>query len=151
MSRKRQNDITRIVRRAEAEGLSYGRYVAQERAIRTQRKLPILDTAKPRGISTIQAALRVDCPGLCANSRRLEQHKPQKAPAPRPPVQAQRENDHTDEAVIPYKRKNAGRSGLPAEKIVRIRALSAQGMSHRNIAFECDISLSSVKKYLKED
>lgn len=144
MSRKRQNDITRIVRRAEAEGLSYGRYVAQERAIRTQHRVPALDIVKPRGISTIQAALQVDCPRLCARVVHPKQ------PAPRPPVQAQRENDHTDEAVIPYKRKNAGRSGLPAEKIVRIRALSAQGMSHRNIAFECDISLSSVKKYLKE-
>lgn len=145
MSRRRQNDITRIVRRAEAEGLSYGRYVAQERAIRTQRRVSALDTVKPRGISTIQAALQVDCPRLCAKVVHSKQ------PAPRPPVQAQRENDHTDEAVIPYKRKNAGRSGLPAEKVVRIHALRAQGMTHRNIAFECDISLSSVKKYLKED
>lgn len=150
MSRKCLNDITRIVRLAEAEGLSYGRYVAQERAIRTQRRPPILDTAKPRGISTIQAALRVDCPGLCANSRRLEQHKPPKAPEPRPLIQTRCENDSTDETEVPYKRNSTGCKGLSTEKIVRIRALRAQGETYRNIAIECDVSCSSVRKYLKE-
>ena len=145
MSRKRKNTIDAIVNMAESEGLSYGRYVAREREVHIQHRPPIADTAKPRGMSTIQAALRVDCPRLCAKVMHSEQ------PAPRPPVEARHENGRTDEATIPYKRKNAGRSGLSAEMIVRIRALRAQGMTHRNIAFECDISLSSVKKHLKED
>lgn len=144
MSRKRKNTIDAIVNMAESEGISYGRYVAREREVHIQRRPPIADTAKPRGMSTIQAALQVDCPGLCAKAMHSEQ------PAPRPPVEARHEIDRTDEAVVPYKRNSTGRSGLPAEKIVRIRALRAQGMTHRSIAFECDISLSSVKKYLRE-
>lgn len=144
MSRKRKSAISAIVNMAESEGLSYGKYVAREREVQTQRRPPIPETAKPRGISTIQAALRYDCPRLCTKEIRSEQ------PAPLP-FESRHEKDREDEAAVPYKRKNSGRSGLPSEKIVRIRALRAQGMTHRNIAFECDISLSSVKKYLKEE
>lgn len=57
MSRKRKNNIDAIVNMAESEGLSYGRYVAREREVHIQRRPPITDVEKPRGMSTIQAAL----------------------------------------------------------------------------------------------
>lgn len=145
MRRKKITDIDCVIGLAENEGLSYGKYVAREHEVRVQRRPPALDIVKPRGISTIQAALRVDCPRLCAKEIRSEQ------PAQKPRVETRHENNLTAEAVIPYKRGSVGRGGLPAEKIVRIHALRAQGMTHRNIAFECDISLSSVKKYLREE
>lgn len=151
MSRKCKNAIDSIVKEAEAEGMSYGKYVAQECAVHIRRRPLITDPAKPRGISTIQAALRIDCPRLCANAKQTEQPKPPKKPTPKPDVQAQCKNDSTDEPVIHRKRNSTGCKGLPAEKIVRIRALRAQGKTYRNIAIECDVSCSSVKKYLKED
>lgn len=149
MSRKRRNTIDAIVNMAESEGLSYGRFVAREREVHIQRRPPIAGTAKPRGMSTIQAALLVDCPRLCAKEKQPERHGSLKAPEPRPIIKTRRENDRTDEAVISYKRNSTGCKGLSAEKIVRIRALRAQGETYRNIAFECDVSESSVRKYLK--
>lgn len=136
MSRKRKNNIDAIVNMAESEGLSYGKYVAQENAVHTERRPPVAETVKPRGISTIQAALRVDCPKLCASivsSRCTEQ------PAEKP------------KQTIKELRGNAPHfRGLPPGTILRIRALKAQGETYRSIAFICDISESSVRKYLKK-
>lgn len=179
MSRKRQNDITRIVRRAEADGLSYGRYVAQERAIRTQRKIPVLDIVKPRGISTIQAALPIDCPRLCA---RIGVKTEKELPEPKctNPFTKTPDGVLADEAAILYKQgysvtsiahklgttryniterlrraeveiRSAKHGGLPAEKVLKIRTLHAQGLTLRRIAIECDTVESTVRRYLKED
>ena len=179
MSRKRQNDITRIVRRAEAEGLSYGRYVAQERAIRAQRKIPVLDIAKPRGISTIQAALPIDCPRLCACiGAKTEKELPE--PKSTNPFAKTPDGALNDEAAILYKQgysvtsiahklgttryniterlrradveiRSKKHGGLPAEKVLKIRTLHAQGLTLRRIAIECDTVESTVRRYLKED
>lgn len=179
MSRKRQNDITRIVRRAEAEGLSYGRYVAQERAIRTQRKIPVLDIAKPRGISTIQAALQIDCPRLSAHiDAKTEKEPPE--PKSTNPFAKTPDGVLADEAAILYKQgysvtsiahklgttryniterlrradveiRSKKHGGLPAEKVLKIRTLHAQGLTLRRIAIECDTVESTVRRYLKED
>ena len=43
------------------------------------------------------------------------------------------------------------RGGLPAEKVLKIRALRAQGLTLRRIAIECDTVESTVRRYLKED
>ncbi len=141
MSRKRKNTIDAIVNMAESEGLSYGQYAARERPVIVKRH--ILDNDKPRGMSTIQAALRVDCPRLCAEVIHLEQ------PAPMPPVRTQVKNMLCT-VTEPKKREYIGRKGLPSEMVVMIRALRAQGLTHRSIALECGISLSSVKRYLRE-
>lgn len=179
MSRKRRNEIDRIVRRAEAEGLSYGRYVAQERAIRTQRRAPMLDTVKPRGISTIQAALQIDCPRLSARiGAKTEKEPPE--PKSTNPFAKTPDGALTDKAAILYKQgysvtsiahklgttryniterlrraeveiRSKKRGGLPAEKVLKIRALRAQGLTLRRIAIECDTVESTVRRYLKED
>lgn len=179
MRRKSQNDIARIVRQAEAEGLSYGRYVARERSIRSQRKIPVLDTIKPRGISTIQAALPIDCPSLCA---RIGAEAKKKLPDPKKinPLANTPDRVLTDEAAILYKQgysapaiarklgttrykiyerlhkadveiRSQKRGGLPAEKVLQIRALYAQGLTLRRIAIECDTVESTVRRYLKEE
>ncbi len=142
MSRKRKNNIDEIVSQAESEGLSYGQYAARERPVIVKRHIPDID--KPRGMSTIQAALRVDCPRLCEEAIHSGQ------PAPMPPVRTQVKNMLCT-VTEPNKREYVGRKGLPSEMVVRIRALRAQGLTHRSIALECGISLSSVKRYLREE
>ncbi|MBD5112655.1 MAG: hypothetical protein HDT42_09040 [Ruminococcaceae bacterium] len=62
--KKVNSDLERIVALADAEGLTYGKYVAKEHAICTQRRPSALDTVKHCGMSTIQAALPIDCPKL---------------------------------------------------------------------------------------
>lgn len=146
MSRKRKNTIDAIVNMAESEGLSYGRYVAREREVHIHRRPPIADVEKPRGMSTIQAALQVDCPRLCGIEK--AKPKPIRLPDVSPPAREEPETSN-DEITAPYKRESTNRRCLSAEKIVRIRALRSQGETYRNIAFECDVSESSVRKYLK--
>jgi len=134
--KRRKTAINRIVELAEAEGLSYGKYVAKENAVHTERRTPAVETVKPRGISTIQAALRVDCPKLCASivsSRCSEQ-----------PIEKPKQTIKELRGNAPHFR------GLPPETILKIRALKAQGETYRSIAFICDISESSVRKYLKK-
>lgn len=179
MNRKRQNSIARIIRQAEAEGLSYGAYVAREYSIRTQRKIPVLDIAKPRGKSTIQAAFPIDCPRLCA---RIGDKAENKRPKPNNanPVVKTPDGVLTDEAAILYKQgysatsiarklgvtcysirerlrrvgvevRSEKHSGVTVEKVLQIRSLHAQGLSVLQIACECDIAESTVRRYLKEE
>ncbi|GEM_PF-3438510 len=143
MSRKHKNNIDAIVNMAESEGLSYGKYVAQENAVHIERRPPVAETVKPRGISTIQAALRVDCPRLC------EQAIHPKPPIPELPAKTQCESVQEDKTEVRRKRNTTGRNGLSSEKIVQIRSLRAQGETYSNIASKCNVSESSVKKYLK--
>jgi len=167
--RKRKTAIDCIVSLAESEGLSYGQYAAREHPVTVERR--ILDIDKPRGLSTIQAALRVDCPRSCGV---IDKSKP-KVKAPRPALKPK--EPPIDEAVELYKQGytitdiadklgrpkqniaarlrragydvKAGPRGLPAEKVLKIRSLRAEGRSFRDIAFECNVSEASVKKYLK--
>lgn len=179
MSRKRQNDITRLVRRAEAEGLSYGAYVAREYTSHAQRRPPLLDYGKPRGATTIQYALAVDCPRLY--ERTLPKKEPPKIERKeKNPFGRVQDSELTDEAarlyklgysvtVIAHKLKTTRydinerlrkaeveirsekRGGLPAEKVLKIRTLYAQGLTLRRIAIECDTVESTVRRYLKEE
>lgn len=109
MRRNRRTAIDKIVVLAEREGLSYGRYVAREYASHTQRKRHIPDVCKPRGISTVQAALLVDCPRRCVNYKAelrqaVHEIEPPKAEpkAPRPHTGGKKVETPVDEAVKLY-------------------------------------------------
>ncbi|MCM1167663.1 MAG: hypothetical protein NC401_16825 [Ruminococcus sp.] len=138
--RHKKTAIDKIVALSEREGLTYGQYVAREYTSHTQRRRHVPDVCKPRGYSTIQAALRYDCPGLCSSfvpkpiPELIPRAIPQKPKEPR-----------SDEQVHSGVK---GRRSLPPEKVVKIHALRAQGLSYKGIAAECGVSVSSVLKYL---
>lgn len=177
--RHKKTAIDEIVALAEREGLSYGQYVAREQAKRIQHRRHIIDTVKPRGISTIQAELRIDCPKQCPPTDVKTENLPHKHTEVNP-FSTIPDGNLTDEAAKLYKlgysvtsiAKQLGvtrysiterlrraeirirsekRGGLPNEKILRIRALRTQGLTLRQIAIECDTVESTVRKYLKED
>lgn len=167
MSRKRKNSIDEIVSQAESEGLSYGQYAARERPVIVQRH--IVDIDKPRGMSTIQAALQVDCPRLC--------HKVDKLPKSQPSLKVKIPEDETialyeagysvreiaDKLCRPTRNiaarlRKAGfelekgyQRRLSREKIQEIKLMRARGKTFRDIAFECNVSEATVCKYLKKE
>ncbi|MCM1166793.1 MAG: hypothetical protein NC299_12930 [Lachnospiraceae bacterium] len=168
--RHKKTAIDKIVSLAEREGLSYGQYVAREYASHTQRKRHVLDVCKPQGMSTIQATLRVDCPRQCepvpkpVNSRphtggrkvempvdeAVELYESGKSVAEiMKRLGATRQNIEGRLRRAGVEMRKSGRQSLSNEKITKIRALRAEGRTYRDIAIECYVDETTVKKYLK--
>lgn len=170
--------LYRLVRLADAEGLSYGAYVARESGNNVRRGDRAADGAigglvgsderafndQKRKLTTQEDALPIDCPSFCVENLPKNRTADPLADEEliRKTIRLYRMGYNTDAigkrlgadgAVIGVLRRaenelKTHKRSLPPDKALEVISLNARGVSYRNIAAKCNITLTDVVKCL---